>query len=171
MHMAEGAGASRIRRAGASGCEDGSVSWRVWAPAAREVTLVLMGGERRREILMDREPRGYHSCRQNDVDEGRRYCFRLDGGPDLPDPCSLWQPEGVFGPSAVVFPDRFAWSDGGWRGVRPVDFVFYEIHVGTFTALGTFDAMIPRLPDLVELGVTAVEIMPVGQFSGAGVGV
>ena len=116
---------------------------------------------------MEREPRGYHTDHQRVVSEGQRYCFRLDRGPELPDPRSLWQPEGVFGPSAVVFADRFTWSDAGWQGVGRGDLVFYEIHVGTFTAEGTFAAIIPRLPDLVELGVTAVEIMPVGQFSGA----
>ena len=98
--------------------------------------------------------------------EGQRYAFRLDGGPERPDPCSLWQPEGVHGPSAVVRPDRFAWTDGGWKGVRREDLVFYELHVGTFTPEGTFEAIIPRLRDLRELGVTAVEIMPVGQFPG-----
>jgi maltooligosyltrehalose trehalohydrolase len=116
---------------------------------------------------MDRGPRGYHTHREDGVPDGQRYCFRLDHGPELADPCSLWQPEGVFGPSAVVLADRFAWSDAGWQGVRPSDLVFYEIHVGTFTPEGTFAAIIPRLRDLVELGVTAVEIMPVGQFSGA----
>jgi maltooligosyltrehalose trehalohydrolase len=116
---------------------------------------------------MDRAPWGYHTHQERDVPEGQRYFFRPDRGPALPDPRSLWQPEGVFGPSAVVFADRFTWSDAGWQGVRQGDLVFYEIHVGTFTAEGTFGAIIPRLPDLVELGVTAVEIMPVGQFSGA----
>jgi maltooligosyltrehalose trehalohydrolase len=100
------------------------------------------------------------------VPEGRRYAFRLDDGPERPDPCSLWQPEGVHGPSAVVRPDRFSWSDGGWKGVRREDLVFYELHVGTFSPAGTFEGVIPRLRDLRELGITAVEIMPVGQFPG-----
>ena len=116
---------------------------------------------------MQPEEGGYHRHEEADVPEGRRYAFRLDGGPERPDPCSLWQPEGVHGPSAVVRPDRFAWTDGGWKGVRREDLVFYELHVGTFSPEGTFDGVIPRLRDLRELGVTAVEIMPVAQFPGA----
>ena len=88
---------------------------------------------------MQPEEGGYHRHEEADIPEGRRYAFRLDGGPERPDPCSLWQPEGVHGPSAVVRPDRFAWTDGGWKGVRREDLVFYELHVGTFTPEGTFD--------------------------------
>ena len=155
------------RRCGAVGSPDGSVLLRVWAPAAKRVGLVLIDGAARREVAMQPEEGGYHRHEEADVPEGRRYAFRLDGGPERPDPCSLWQPEGVHGPSAVVLPDRFAWTDGGWKGVRREDLVFYELHVGTFTPEGTFDGVIPRLRDLRELGVTAVEIMPVGQFPGA----
>ncbi len=137
------------------------------ALARQSASLVLLDGKSRRELRMEREPRGYHRLTQPDVNEGQLYRFRLDGGPELPDPCSLSQPEGVFGPSAVVFPDRFSWSDAGWRGIKRDDLVFYEIHVGTFTNEGTFEAIIPRLRDLVDLGITAVEIMPVSQYSGA----
>ena len=101
-----------------------------------------------------------------DAPEGQRYAYRLDGGPERPDPCSLWQPDGVEGFSAVVIPDRFTWTDQGWTGVPQAELVFYELHVGTFTAEGTFAAIIPRLLDLRELGVTAIEIMPVAQFPG-----
>ena len=148
------------------GFPDGSVLFRVWAPAAQRVGLVLIDGAARREVAMQPEAGGYHRHEEAGVPEGRRYAFRLDGGPERPDPCSLWQPDGVHGPSAVVRPDRFAWTDGGWKGVRREDLVFYELHVGTFTPEGTFDGVIPRLRDLRELGVTAIEIMPVGQFPG-----
>ena len=167
MRTADAIADPSVRRAGATGREDGSVTWGVWAPGVEQVALVLLDGEKRVEWPMDREPRGYHRIVRDAVAEGQRYRYRLDGRHDLADPRSLWQPEGAFGPSAVFFPDRFPWTDANWKGVRPDDLVFYEIHVGTFTPEGTFEAIIPRLPDLAELGITAVEIMPVGQFPGA----
>ena len=110
---------SPVRRTGAIGCEDGSILWRVWAPLAGEVTLVLIDGDERREIAMDERGPGLSlRALRSAYAEGQRYAFRLDGGPERPDPCSLWQPEGVDGPSAVVFPDRFSWTDQDWRGVR-----------------------------------------------------
>jgi maltooligosyltrehalose trehalohydrolase len=120
----------------------------------------------RREVLMQKEADGYHRHAESGVPAGRRYAYRLGDGPERPDPCSLWQPEGVHGPSAVVLPERFAWGDRDWKGVRREDLVFYELHVGTFSPEGKFEAIIPRLHDLRDLGVTAVEILPVGQFPG-----
>jgi maltooligosyltrehalose trehalohydrolase len=159
--------ATSVRRAGAFADADGSVRWRVWAPFVSHMTLVLIDGNERREIAMNAEERGYHVAAEHGVLEGQRYAYRRDDGPERPDPCSLWQPEGVEGPSAVVFPDRFSWSDDVWKGVRQPDLVFYEIHVGTFTPQGTFEAIIPRLNELRELGITAIEIMPIGQFPGS----
>jgi maltooligosyltrehalose trehalohydrolase len=97
---------------------------------------------------------------------GLRYAFQLSGGQLRPDPASRWQPEGVHEPSALFFPDEFPWTDHDWRGVPGESLVIYEMHVGTFTPAGTFEAVIARLPELVELGVTAIEIMPVSQFPG-----
>jgi maltooligosyltrehalose trehalohydrolase len=127
---------------------------------------VLIEGYQRREIPMRAEELGYWTHTEAKVLSGQRYAYRLDGGPDRPDPCSLWQPDGVHGASAVVFPAEFNWTDASWLGVRREDLVFYELHVGTFTPEGTFDAVIPRLPELRDLGITAVELMPVGQFPG-----
>jgi maltooligosyltrehalose trehalohydrolase len=138
----------------------------VWAPNAGRVDLVLLDGVRRRAFPMSPEDRGYFSNTLPDVPEGQRYAYRLDGGPERPDPGSLWQPDGVHAASAVVRPDRFHWTDQDWKGVRRPDLVFYELHVGTFTPEGTFEAVIPRLAELRRLGVTAVELMPVGQFPG-----
>jgi maltooligosyltrehalose trehalohydrolase len=137
----------------------------VWAPQAKKVELVLIYGQRRL-LGMQPEEGGYFWAEADDVPEGQRYAYRLDDGPERPDPCSLWQPDGPHGPSAVARPERFAWADAGWRGVARHDLVFYELHVGTFTPEGTFEAVIPRLPALEGLGVTAVQIMPVGQFPG-----
>jgi maltooligosyltrehalose trehalohydrolase len=130
------------------------------------VDLVLIDRERR-AVPMQRQEGGYFVHTEPDIDEGRRYAYRLDNGPERPDPASLWQRDGVHAPSAVLRPERFVWSDGDWRGVAREDLALYELHVGTFTPEGTFDAIIPRLSALKELGVTAVEIMPVAQFPGA----
>ncbi len=154
------------RRCGALAQADNAVRWRVWAPRAHRVDLVLISDHRRRILPLEVEAPGYFHHTEPDVPEGQRYAYRLDGGPDRPDPCSLWQPDGVGGPSAVVRPDRFDWTDQGWQGVRREDLVFYELHVGTFTPDGTFAAIIPRLDALRDLGVTAVELMPVAQFPG-----
>ncbi len=97
---------------------------------------------------------------------GDDYRFVLDGSA-LPDPASRWQPEGLRGPSRVVDPASFEWTDGGWRGVALEDLVIYELHIGTFSREGTLDGAIAHLPGLAELGVTAIELMPVAEFPGA----
>lgn len=140
--------------------------WRVWAPKAERVELVLGGDESGRRLAMEAEPRGYFARRAPLPEPGRRYAYALDGGPPRPDPCSRWQPDGIGGSSAVWFPDRFAWDEGGWKGIAREDLVFYELHVGTFTPEGTFEAVIPRVRDLLDLGITAIELMPVAQFPG-----
>lgn len=145
---------------------DGSVVWRVWAPKAGQVQLVLEREGCREVRGMETEPYGYFALGDSDVPEGSRYMYRLGEGCELPDPASRWQPDGVHDPSAVFFPDNYPWSDSGWTGVPREELVIYELHIGTFTPEGTFDAVVPRLGQLKELGVTAVEIMPVGQFPG-----
>ncbi len=145
---------------------DGSVRWRVWAPRAKKVELILLDGERRRHIDMTAEERGFFTNTQPDIKEGQRYAYRLSGGPERPDPQSFWQPEGIHRPSAVLQPNRFKWSDQAWQGVERCKLVIYELHVGSFTPEGTFDAVIPRLESLRDLGITAIEIMPVAQFPG-----
>jgi maltooligosyltrehalose trehalohydrolase len=142
------------------------VRWRVSAPKASRVELVLLDGDHRRFYPMTPEDRGFFHFELDHVAEGQCYLYRLDGERERADPASLWQPEGVGGPSAVLRPGLFTWTDLGWQGVRREDLVLYELHVGTFTLAGTFDAIIPRLRSLRELGVTAIELMPVGQFPG-----
>jgi maltooligosyltrehalose trehalohydrolase len=156
----------RIRRCGALADRDG-ILFRVWAPRAQSVELVLLNGELRKPLPMEREPRGYCHRAVSGVGEGQRYAYRLGGGPERPDPCSLSQPDGVHAPSEVVLPGRFVWGDGGWRGVAREALVFYELHVGTFTPEGTFDAIVPRLASLKQLGITALELLPLGQFPGS----
>lgn len=114
---------------------------------------------------MEQIGRGYHEARVTDVEPGERYFFRLPQGKERPDPASRLQPEGVHGPSQVV-PREFAWRDEGWQGLPIEDYIIYELHVGLFTAAGTFEALISQLDYLVELGITALELMPVAQFPG-----
>lgn len=152
---------------GATLTEDGSCTWTVWAPRATRADLLLYDAAGQATVHpMARGDAGRWRQEATGIAEGQRYAFQLDGGPPRPDPASRWQPDGVHQPSAVWRPDAFRWTDADWRNVPRSELVIYELHVGTFTPEGTFDAVIPRLSDLKELGVTAVEIMPVGQFPG-----
>jgi maltooligosyltrehalose trehalohydrolase len=147
---------------------EGGVTFSVWAPLARDVAVHVGGGESAGDHAMSRVngERGVWSATVAGVAAGDRYGFRLDGAEPLPDPASRSQPEGVHALSQVVDPSQFAWQDGNWPGMALPDFVIYEVHVGTFTPEGTFDAIIPRLAELVALGITAVELMPVAEFPG-----
>ena len=138
--------------------------FRVWAPKRERVELHITAPRERRVPLQKRAD-GYHEAIVDDCPEGTRYLFVLDGENERPDPASRLQPEGVHGPSEVVG-SAFQWNDAGWTGIALDDYVIYELHVGTFTAEGTFDAVIPQLDGLKELGITAVELLPVAQFPG-----
>jgi maltooligosyltrehalose trehalohydrolase len=154
------------RRYGAN-VVDGGVEFRVWAPASRAVDVVVYGPDAERVAPLAAEGGGWFAAVAPGIGAGARYRLRLDGTAVVPDPASRSQPDGVHGPSEVVDPSAFRWTDGGWRG-RPLgELVIYELHVGTATPEGTFDALIPRLDALAELGVTAVEPMPVAEFPGA----
>ncbi|HVK59341.1 MAG TPA: alpha-amylase family glycosyl hydrolase, partial [Candidatus Kapabacteria bacterium] len=144
--------------------EDGICSFAVWAPSAAQVELHIVS-PRDQVISMAPLPAGYYRAEVKGIAPGTRYFYRLNGKSEMPDPASRYQPEGVHGPSEVV-DQKFAWTDSGWRGLPLRDYVIYELHVGTFTAEGTFDAIIPHLAELKALGVTAIEIMPVAQFPG-----
>jgi maltooligosyltrehalose trehalohydrolase len=146
----------------------GGVTFTVWAPRAKDVAVHVAGAAGAGDHPLTRleGERGVWSATVPRVVAGDRYGFRLDGAEPLPDPASRSQPDGVHALSAVVDPAQFAWQDGNWPGMALPDFVLYEIHVGTFTPEGTFDAVIPRLGQLSALGVTAIEIMPVAEFPG-----
>jgi maltooligosyltrehalose trehalohydrolase len=118
-------------------------------------------------IPLPAEEHGYFGRTVSGVTAGDRYRYTVGGQGPFPDPVSRYQPEGVHGPSEVVDPSRFAWTDHHWRGVPPESLVLYELHVGTFTPEGTFRAIIERLPWLRDLGVTAIQLMPVADFPGA----
>lgn len=142
---------------------DGRVSFTVWAPNSPKLTLVIQGADIY-EVPMQLERGGYFAATV-EVPDGARYVYRLANGDERPDPASRFQPDGVHGPSQVVS----SICDGepnGWIGLPVERYVLYEVHVGTFTREGTFDAAIEQLPRLRDLGVTALEIMPVAQFPG-----
>jgi maltooligosyltrehalose trehalohydrolase len=140
--------------------------FRVWAPGHERVEVVLYGPDAEAVHPLEHEGGGWFSAVVDGVGAGARYRYRLDGGDAFPDPASRAQPDGVHEPSEVVDPSAFRWTDGEWRGVPVEDLVIYELHVGTFTREGTFDAAIARLDELVDLGVTAIEPMPVASFPG-----
>ncbi len=142
---------------------DGGTRFEVWAPSAGAVSVELEG---RSVALQPEQAAGTWVGFVDDIGHGDRYRFRLDDGDPLPDPASGWQPDGVFGASAVVDAARWAWTDEGWSAPHLADAVLYELHVGTFTAAGTLDAAIGELERLAVLGVTHVELMPLNQFAG-----
>lgn len=142
---------------------DGGTRFRVWAPRCRRVDLLIEGAGSR---PMQGSGEGWFETVAPAAGPGARYRYLLDGQRERPDPASRSQPAGVHGPSEVVDPAAFAWSDAGWRGQALARMVLYELHVGTFTPEGTFEAVIPRLAALADLGITALELMPVASFPG-----
>ena len=142
---------------------DGIASFRVWAPERGSISLVLDS----QSIGMQRENDGHLSCLVEGLHPGARYWFRIDGNERLEaDPASRWQPQGPGGPSALADPEKFDWTDAGWRGVERAHQVLYEMHVGTFTPEGTWGAAMRKLPLLREIGITVIEMMPVNAFFG-----
>ncbi len=153
------------RSIGSRWTEGSGTSFRVWAPLLQRVDLKVVWPEEK-VIEMMPEPRGYFSAQVPTLGPGTRYFYLLNREQERPDPASRFQPEDVHGPSEVTDP-RFDWHDQSWPGVLLDDYILYELHVGTFTPEGTFDAIIPHLDSLLDLGVTVLEIMPVAQFPGS----
>ncbi len=148
---------------GAEVLDDGSVRFRLWAPKAQRVELCLNSGER--HSLAAGED-GWYELITRAAHAGSRYRFQIDGGVEVPDPASRFQPEDVHGPSEVIDPRAFAWKDAYWRGRPWEEAVIYELHVGTFTPEGSFGGVEEKLDYLRDLGVTAIELMPVADFPG-----
>jgi maltooligosyltrehalose trehalohydrolase len=147
--------------------EDGGTRFRLWAPAARSVELLLarVGGAER-PVAMHACGDGWCEALVRDSGAGDRYRYRIDGGISVPDPASRFNPLDVHGPSEVIDPGAFDWTDDDWRGRPWSEAVVYELHVGTFSGSGTFDGVIDKLDHLVSLGATALELMPVADFPG-----
>ncbi len=142
------------------------VRFTVWAPSARTVAVELEGAQPR-VVPLRPSGGGYFETTVEGVEAGLRYRYVLDDRSRRPDPASRFQPDGVHGPSAVVDPRAFRWNDAGWSGISRDRLLLYELHVGTFTREGTFEAILPHLQYLQEtVGITAIELMPVAQFPG-----
>ncbi len=137
----------------------------VWAPLAETVEVHFLA-PREQSVPLIRMERGYYQAIVEDIEPGSLYFYRLNGKIERPDPASRFQPHGVNGPSQVV-DLRFGWEDHFWSGLPLQDYVIYELHVGVFTPEGTFDAIIPHLPELKALGITAIELIPIAQFPGS----
>jgi malto-oligosyltrehalose trehalohydrolase len=142
---------------------DGGTRFRLWAPGQKQVSLIVDDGE---ALPMKPLAEGWHELLSDRAGAGTHYCFELEDGLRVPDPASRHQPEDVHGPSEVIDPRAYRWRNGEWRGGPWQEAVVYELHVGAFTPQGTFRAAIDKLDHLVELGVTAIELMPVADFPG-----
>jgi maltooligosyltrehalose trehalohydrolase len=151
---------------GASVIDASSVEFRVWAPGAHSLAVTIMGRVDA-PIPLNRESFGYWKGTLQDISPGTRYQYLLNHTIERPDPASRSQPDGVHGPSEIIDPQAFSWTDRQWRGMPLEDYIIYELHTGTFTPEGTFDAMISRLSYLRDqVGITAIELMPVAQCPG-----
>ncbi len=157
---------TRDERLGAIHLGDGRCRFRVFAPGAETVSVRLLSSPER-IVLLESGGDGYHAGVVEGVAPGALYRYRLNDRTERPDPASRFQPQGVHGPSQVVDRGSFLWRDDGWTGIPLEHYIFYEVHVGTFTHAGTFEAVIPCLDALADLGVTALELMPVAQFPGS----
>lgn len=144
-----------------------STRFRLWAPKAKSVAVAVEG--RMDRLLLEGEGNGYFSASFREVRSGARYKFSLDGGELFPDPASRYQPEGPHGPSEVVDPRAFQWSEreAAWPGASIDGQILYEVHIGTFTRQGTFLSAIKEFPRLRDLGITVLECMPVAEFAGS----
>ena len=153
---------------GAQVLEGGRIRFRLWAPAAKRVDVVLQE-PRDGAILLPMESRdaGWFELTSDQVTAGDCYRYRIDDFGEVPDPASRYNPQGVHGPSQIIEPGQFVWNDRNWRGRPWEEAIIYQLHVGAFTAQGTFAAAQERLDHLVELGVTAIQLLPVGAFAGA----
>ena len=152
---------------GAEPIATGGVRFRFWAPSAGMVDVMLIGPKSNEALSMRAQEDGWFELVTDHAHAGTRYRYRIDGGTEVPDPASRFNPQDVGGPSEVIDPHAFQWGDALWRGHTWTQAVIYELHVGTFTPEGTFRAAIARLPHLKLLGVTMVELMPIAEFPGA----
>ncbi|MFL5151222.1 MAG: malto-oligosyltrehalose trehalohydrolase [Microvirga sp.] len=147
---------------GAAVLAAGGVRFRLWAPAARSVELVIDGRAKR----MQSQPDGWYELVDREARAGTLYQYAIDGKQLVPDPASRFQPQDVDGPSEVIDPRKYPWKDAGWKSRPWREAVIYELHVGTFTPEGTYRAAIEKLRHLAEHGITAIELMPLADFAG-----
>jgi maltooligosyltrehalose trehalohydrolase len=145
---------------------DGALRFRLWAPGARRVDLCLESVSSETMLAMKRDDNGWYSLVTDQAKTGSRYRYCINGEQRVPDPASRWQPQDVHDPSQVIDPEAWEWTDDGWQGRPWEEAVIYELHVGSFTESGTFNGVKQHLAELAELGITAIELMPVADFPG-----
>ncbi|MCA9409073.1 MAG: malto-oligosyltrehalose trehalohydrolase [Candidatus Omnitrophica bacterium] len=143
----------------------GGCEFVVWAPYRKNVTLKVITSKES-FYPMEKDRWGYWRTSVGDIAPGDNYLYCLDRKFERPDPASYFQPQGIHTPSAIIDHNNFHWNDHNWRCPALSQWIIYELHVGTFTSEGTFQAIIARLDDLIDLGINAIELMPVAQFSG-----
>ena len=154
-----------LMKAGAFYSQKGYSDFTVWAPFAQSIELKTVSSGNYL-LPLQKIDRGYWTIRTDAVSPGDQYLYSIDGERERPDPASFFQPHGVHEASEIIDHNSFVWRDAAWKGISLAEMIMYEIHVGAFTEEGTFDAAINRLDDLKELGINAIEIMPVAQFPG-----
>jgi len=152
------------RTVGVNFNEQGIAEILVWAPLVKQVYLELKNGKKK--IPLKKDEYGYWFLQTDELKEGDLYKFNVDGT-TLPDPAAVSQPEGVHGPSAAINIKPFEWTDDEWKNIPLQDYILYELHTGTFTPEGKFEAIERKLDHLIALGITAIELMPVAQFPGS----
>lgn len=148
---------------GANYLGKGSTSFKVWAPSHLAISLKIVG---KKTLPMNKTKHGYFHLEVEGAGPGDHYYYVLENGLARPDPVSRALPRGVHGPTEIVDANSFVWTDENWRGLHLRDCIFYETHVGTYTASGTFEGMIEKLSHIKDLGVNCIEIMPIAQFPG-----
>ncbi len=152
-------------RIGSNYLGNGRCEFVVWAPFHNEMNIQITS-PKKRLIPMKKDEWGYFKFVAENINPGDLYAYKLPGGKTRPDPASHSQPKDVHSPSEVVDHSQMNWSDQHWSGLPLEEMIIYELHVGTFTPEGTFEAIIPRLEELHKFGINAIELMPIGQFAG-----
>ncbi len=147
---------------GANVTEEGT-TFRVWAPERNNVAVELSNHE---TFVLSKHESGYFTGQFPEIKKNALYKFQLDDGARFPDPCSRYQPQGPHGPSQIIDPQEFPWTDHNWKGIQMAGQVIYELHVGTFTEEGTLDAAARELDRLKDIGVTVIELMPLNECAG-----
>ncbi len=143
---------------------DGKADIAIWAPLAQQVDVLLENDKR---IKLEKGERGYWTSSTQEISEGTKYKVSVDGGDPLPEPASLLQSEGVHGSGSAVDLQQYNWRDSAWKNIPLGQYIIYELHTGTFSPQQNFDGIIEKLPYLKSLGITVIEVMPVGQFPGS----
>jgi len=157
---------SGARQVGQVYLADGKCEFTVWAPFVKEVSLKVLSAPVRL-VPMEIDAGGYWTAKvEGGLAPDSLYFYQLGDGLQRPDPASHFQPEGVHGPSQIIDHNSFVWDDSSWKSLELSKMIMYEVHTGTFTPKGTFDAIISRLDDLKDTGINALELMPVAQFPG-----